>query len=92
MTISPVELQKHLKGADYPADGEQLAHVAEEHNAPEEVVYELKSMSGQRFDDPIDVSRALQQLFGDEDETASFDEPEDDVLRDYNAYGDDRLS
>ena len=44
MDFNPVEVQKHLKGADYPASGEELASLAESNNAPEELVEELRSL------------------------------------------------
>ena len=34
--------QKHLKGADYPASGEELASLAERNNAPDELVEQLR--------------------------------------------------
>ncbi len=38
MDFNPVDVQKHLKGANYPASGEQLGSTAEGNKAPSDLV------------------------------------------------------
>ena len=61
MEFNPVEVQKHLKGADYPASGEELASVAERNDAPEELVEKLRSLGDERFSGPPEVMAALKR-------------------------------
>ncbi|MCW3069744.1 MAG: hypothetical protein JWL67_2369 [Solirubrobacterales bacterium] len=42
MSASPAEVQKALKGADYPASREDLIDLARDNDAPEEVLDELE--------------------------------------------------
>ena len=61
MDFNPIEVQKHLKGADYPASGEELASVAESNNAPDELVEELRSLGDTELSGPDKVMAALKQ-------------------------------
>jgi hypothetical protein len=61
MEFNPVEVQKHLKGADYPASGEGLASLAESNNAPDELVEELRSLGNEEFSGPDKVMAALKR-------------------------------
>jgi hypothetical protein len=58
-TISPVELQKALKGADYPADQQDLARLARDNGADSSVVERIESLPKKKFDGPNDVSQAV---------------------------------
>ena len=55
---SPTELQKYLKGVDYPASKEDLVSAAEENDAPEEVIDALQDLDGDDFDGPTAVQEA----------------------------------
>jgi hypothetical protein len=59
---SPVELQKHLKGVDYPASKENLIAAAQENGAPREVLDVLRRLPGDEFDSPADVMKAFGEL------------------------------
>jgi hypothetical protein len=61
MEFNPIEVQKHLKGADYPASGEELASLAESNNAPEELVEKLRSLGNEEFSGPDKVMAALKR-------------------------------
>jgi hypothetical protein len=67
MAVSPIEVQKHLKGVDYPADGEQLARTAAEQGAPEEEVDALKKHEGETFNGPNAVMKAIEHDLGGND-------------------------
>ena len=57
--ISPVELQRFLRGVDYPASKEDLINHARSNRASEEIITMLEGMRLNRFISPTDVSDAL---------------------------------
>lgn len=59
MDVNPIELQKHLKGVDYPASKEDLVRAAESNGAPQEIVDALRSAPQDSFDGPSGVQKAL---------------------------------
>lgn len=59
MDIDPIELQKHLKGARYPASREDLVALAEGNDAPEEVLDALRGMPSEELSGPDDVMEAV---------------------------------
>lgn len=56
---SPIIVQKFLKGADYPADRNDLVALAEGNDAPEEVIEALGALEETTFDGPDEVVEAL---------------------------------
>jgi hypothetical protein len=59
MDVNPIELQKHLKGVDYPASKEDLASTAESNGAPDEIVSAIRNASQDSFDGPSAVQQAV---------------------------------
>jgi hypothetical protein len=59
MDVNPIELQKHLKGADYPASKQDLIALAERNGAPDDVVQALQAADSEQFDGPSAVQAAL---------------------------------
>jgi hypothetical protein len=59
MDVNPIEVQKHLKGVDYPASRDDIVSAARSNDAPDDVVSALESMRDDRFDGPDDVMRSL---------------------------------
>lgn len=57
--LSPIDVQKALKGADYPASLDDLVSLAKHNGADDEVVDKLSSAKSQQFDGPNDVQKAL---------------------------------
>ena len=55
----PVTVQRYLKGAEYPATKDELLELAEEHDAPEEVVEALEALDDQTYEGPDEVVEAL---------------------------------
>ena len=55
---SPIDLQKHLGGVDYPASRDDLIRTAEDQGAGEEVVAAIRNLPDREFDSPADVSKA----------------------------------
>ncbi|HOS28952.1 MAG TPA: DUF2795 domain-containing protein [Desulfomonilia bacterium] len=56
---SAAELEKYLKGVDYPASKSDLVSKAKANGAPSEVIDMINSLSQDQFNSPIDVSKAF---------------------------------
>lgn len=61
MEINPVDVQRHLKGARYPATGKQLAATAEGNNAPRDLVRRPGDLVDEEFSGPDTVMAALKR-------------------------------
>ena len=59
MDVNPIEVQKHLKGVQYPASREDVVAAAESNGAPQEIIDALRSASQDEFDGPNAVQAAL---------------------------------
>lgn len=60
--VNPIQLQKYLKGIDYPADKNTLIENAKKLGADENVCSSLENLPDQKFDAPVDVSQALSKI------------------------------
>jgi hypothetical protein len=59
---NPAEVEKCLKGINYPAKKEDLIKHAQQHGANQDVIEVLKEMRDQDFNSPIDVSKAVGEI------------------------------
>lgn len=59
MDVNPIEVQKYLKGVDYPASRDDLVSAAEGNGAPGDLVESIRSLSRDEFDGPDDVMEAF---------------------------------
>lgn len=59
--LNPVQLQKFLKGVDYPARKDALIANAKKMGADENVCNSLEQLPDEEFEAPIDVSQALSK-------------------------------
>ncbi|MBT2478876.1 DUF2795 domain-containing protein [Streptomyces sp. ISL-94] len=57
--VNPIEVQKALKGAEYPAKRDDLVQLAKRNGAGEEITQELASSSKDRFNGPDDVQKSV---------------------------------
>jgi len=60
--ISPILVQKNLKGAKYPSDKNQLIQIAQRNNAPNEVMDVLNQIPAQEYSSPAKVMKAITQV------------------------------
>jgi hypothetical protein len=60
MAFQITEVQKALKGVDYPASKEELASHAERNGGGRELVEALRSMNADSFDGPNAVMKELK--------------------------------
>jgi Protein of unknown function (DUF2795) len=58
-TINPIQLQKYLKGMDYPARKADLLKRAEQNGADDQVRSTLEQLPDQQFNSAADVSKAI---------------------------------
>ncbi|WP_081236474.1 DUF2795 domain-containing protein [Streptomyces viridosporus] len=58
-SISPIDLQKALKGAEYPAGRDDLVAPAKDNGADDTLVEKLADASADEFDGPNDVQKAV---------------------------------
>ncbi len=61
MDFNPIEVQKHLKGINYPASKDDLASTAESNDASTELVEQLRNLPDQQYTGPDDVQEALKR-------------------------------
>ena len=61
METNPIEMQKYLKGASYPASKDDLVSTAENNSAPGEIVEQLQAIGGNEFSGPDQVMAALKK-------------------------------
>lgn len=57
--VNPVQIQKYLKGVDYPANKQTLIENAKKLGADDNVRESLEKLPDQEYDAPVDVSQAL---------------------------------
>lgn len=57
--VNPIQLQKHLKGVDYPASKEQLIQHAQKQGADDNAISALQQIPDQEYETPTDVSAAV---------------------------------
>jgi hypothetical protein len=60
MAFQITEVQKSLKGVDYPASKDELAATAERNGADRELVDALRNMGKSSFDGPNAVMKELK--------------------------------
>jgi hypothetical protein len=65
MGFTPTEVQKVLKGVDYPADGDELAAHARANGADDELVDALRDVD--EVDGPTEVMKELSDKLGRQD-------------------------
>lgn len=62
MAVNPVQLQKFLRGVDYPARKDDLVRHAEQQGADQEVLDTLRRIPDREYDGPNAVSAAVADL------------------------------
>ncbi len=60
--VNPIQLQKHLKGVDYPASKEQLVQYAQKQGADENAISVLQQLPDEEYESPTDVSEAVGEI------------------------------
>ncbi len=63
--VNPIQLQKYLKGVDYPASAEAIRQAAEKNGADDNIKQMLGKLPNKSFEKPTDVSAAIGDLNDD---------------------------
>jgi hypothetical protein len=59
---NPVEVEKSLKGIDFPAKKEDLVKHAQQHGANQEVLETLQALPKEDFYNAADVAKAIGEI------------------------------
>jgi Protein of unknown function (DUF2795) len=59
---NPIQLQKHLKGVDYPAGKSDLIQTARDQGADDSVINALEKIPDREYDGPNAVSKAVTEV------------------------------
>jgi hypothetical protein len=59
---NPVEIEKCLKGVNYPAKKNDLIKHAQQQGANQDVIATLKELRDANFNSPVDVSKAVSEI------------------------------
>ncbi|MBF2064003.1 MAG: DUF2795 domain-containing protein [Calothrix sp. C42_A2020_038] len=60
--INPIQLQKHLKGMDYPASKDQLVQQAQKNGADDNAISVLEQLPDEQYQSPTAVSQAVSSM------------------------------
>ncbi|KAM3099235.1 DUF2795 domain-containing protein [Phormidesmis sp. 146-35] len=60
--VNPIEVQKHLKGIDYPVDKENLLKHLQQNGADEDLQSVLEELPDEEYETAADVSKAIGQI------------------------------
>ena len=60
--LNPIELQKHLKGVEYPASRSDIVKQAETNGADEETLAMLRKLKDSMYDSPAQVNHAASEV------------------------------
>lgn len=61
-SVNPIQVQKFLKGIDYPADKNTIVETARKNGADDNVIGTLDRLSMDKFNSPNDISEAIGKL------------------------------
>jgi hypothetical protein len=59
---NPVEVEKCLKGINYPAKKNDLVKHAQQQGANQDVIETLRELHEENFNSPVDVSKAVGEI------------------------------
>ncbi|MFB2835549.1 DUF2795 domain-containing protein [Floridanema evergladense] len=60
--VNPVQIQKDLKGIDYPVSKQDLVKHAQKNGADENVCATLEKLPDREYETPTEVSKAIGQM------------------------------
>jgi len=59
---NPAEVERYLKGVNYPAKKQDLIKHAQQQGANQDVIEVLKEMRDQDFNSPVEVNKAVGEI------------------------------
>ncbi|PSR12292.1 hypothetical protein C8255_26820 [filamentous cyanobacterium CCP3] len=61
-TVNPIQVQKFLKGIEYPASKQDVIEHAKQQGADENICSTLEQMPEDEFETPADISKAIGEI------------------------------
>lgn len=59
---NPIQVEKCLKGMDYPANKNDVINYARQHGADQQVEQTLNRLPNETFNKPTDISKAIGEM------------------------------
>lgn len=60
--VSPAQIEKYLKGIDFPSSKQSLINHAKQNNAPDDVMQLLQRMPDKEYGSAADIAREIGKL------------------------------
>lgn len=60
--VSPAQVEKSIKGTNFPANKQDLIEKAKENQANQDVLDVLEKMPDKQFRSPVDISKAMGRM------------------------------
>jgi hypothetical protein len=60
--VNPIQLQKHLKGIDYPVNKKDLIQHAKKNGADQDICSILEQLPDEQYETPTDVNKAVGEV------------------------------
>ena len=57
--VNPIQMEKYLKGVDYPASKDDLLQCAKRNGADQQICDAIQHLPNQQFAKPTDVTKAV---------------------------------
>lgn len=61
-SVNPIQLEKYLKGVDYPASKNDLIKQAQQNGADQRVLERLKQLPDRSYEGPAGISKAIGNI------------------------------
>jgi hypothetical protein len=60
--VNPIQLQKHLKGMEYPASKQDIVDYAKQQSADDNAIAILEQLPEEEYETPTDVNKAVGEV------------------------------
>ncbi|AFY88547.1 MAG: hypothetical protein CLLPBCKN_001116 [Chroococcidiopsis cubana SAG 39.79] len=60
--VNPIQLQKHLKGMEYPASKQDIVDYAKQQGADDNAIAILEQLPEEEYETPTDVNKAVGEV------------------------------
>ncbi|MDV2991397.1 MAG: hypothetical protein N4J56_001051 [Chroococcidiopsis sp. SAG 2025] len=60
--VNPIQLQKHLKGMEYPASKQDIVDYAKQQGADNNAIAVLEQLPEEEYETPTDVNKAVGEV------------------------------
>ncbi len=60
--VNPIQLQKYLKGIEYPADRETILESARGNGADQDIISTLEQLPDREYKNPAEISKEVGKI------------------------------